>query len=420
MTKLRILAGVFTCCPPGAPGFRGGEDVLGWGLVKQISRFHEVWAITRAEDRAGIEFVLSQEPDSNLHFQYVGLPKFLLPLLRFQGTHQFYYYLWQVKAYLTARALQKKVKFDLFHHITYANDWMVSFIGALLPIPYIRGPGGGAHRTPKGLTNEYPLWGRMWEKVRSLGQWLFRHDPLYLRGQSRALAILVCNQESLSKFPGKWAPKIHQFPVNGVSSEDLESATPDKVAESHFQVLSAGSLIRVKGFGLAIKAFKEFVEKYPQSEFSIVGSGPEETKLQALIQGSHLESTVRLVPAMPRERLLSKMASCDVFLFPSLRDGGGAVVIEAMSVGKTVICLDAGGPGTHINEACGIKSSPHSSEDAVHQLAGALERLHQDETLRLELGRAAKDRAHHMYHWDRLGERLMVIYQRALSLSNTN
>ena len=86
--------------------------------------------------------------------------------------------------------------FDAFHHVTYANDWMASYIGALLPVPYIRGPGGGAHRTPKGFEEEYQLGGRVWEKVRVAGQWIFRHDPAFLIGQNRASAILVCHDES--------------------------------------------------------------------------------------------------------------------------------------------------------------------------------------------------------------------------------
>ena len=203
MTRRRILACAFTCCPPGTPGFSGGEDVLGWNLIQQIAQTHEVWALTQAVDRPNIEQGLSDHPVEGLHFHYVGLPQWLGPLLKFQGGHQLYYYLWQIKAYLSARKLHQKLGFDLFHHITYANDWMVSFIGALLPIPYVRGPGGGAHRTPKGLEHEYPLGGRLWEKVRTVGQWLFRHDPLFIMGQSRAGAILVCNRDSVGKIPRK-------------------------------------------------------------------------------------------------------------------------------------------------------------------------------------------------------------------------
>ena len=103
MSQRRILVCAFSCCPPGAPGFSGGEDVLGWNLLIQVARFHQVWALTHAEDRKAIEVALEQEPIPNLNFDFVDLPHVLRPLLRFQGSHQFYYYLWQVKGVLVSQ-----------------------------------------------------------------------------------------------------------------------------------------------------------------------------------------------------------------------------------------------------------------------------------------------------------------------------
>jgi len=420
MTKSRILACAFACCPPGTPGFSGGEDLLGWNLLQQIAQSHEVWALTRAEDRINIEHGLSEHPVEGLNFQYIGLPRLLSPLLKIQGGHQLYYYLWQIKAYFTARRLHQQLAFNLFHHVTYANDWMVSFIGTLLPIPYVRGPGGGAHRTPKSLQSEYPLGGRLWEKVRAAGQWLFRHDPFFLRGQSRAGAILVCNWDSARKIPTKWSDKVHLFPVSGVSSEDLSRPANLKSPSGEFKILAAGSLIRVKGFGLAIKAFKLFVDKHPDSSLTIAGDGPEERRLRKLIHTSQLENKVKLVGGVPRDDLICKMASSDALLFPSLRDGGGTVVIEAMSVAKPVVCLDIGGPGLHITEECGLKIKPTSSQETIQDLADALERLYLDECLRVKLGMAGHERARELYHWDRLGERLMEIYQPILNINPDN
>ena len=410
MKGRRVLACAFTCCPPATPGFTGGEDVLGWNLLLQIARHHDVWVLTHAEDRQSIERTLAERPINGLHFHYVGLPRWLKPLLKIQGGHQFYYYLWQIKAYLEARRLHRKLRFDLFHHITYANDWMVSFIGALLPVAYIRGPGGGAHRTPKGFAQEYTLGGRVWEMVRTLSQWLFRHDPIFIKGQGRASAILVCNQESLSNLPGTWSDKAHLFPVSGVSTEDFAPTTPIETQNKQFRVVSAGSLIRVKGFGLAVKAFKGFVDRHPETEFNIIGSGPEETRLRALIRQLKLDGKVHLIPQMPRDCLLEEIRSHDAFLFPSLRDGGGTVVIEAMAAGKPVVCLNIGGPGMNVTNECGIKITPKSPEQTVNELTEALERLYLDKELRLRLGKAARKRAKEMYHWDQLGKRLMRIY----------
>jgi len=410
MTRRRILACAFTCCPPGMPGFSGGEDVLGWNLLQQIARTHDVWALTQEEDRPSIEQSLTEHPVQGLHFHYVGLPQWLRPLLKIQGGHQLYYYLWQIKAYIEARRLHRRLAFDLFHHITYANDWMASFIGALLPVAYIRGPGGGAHRTPKGFAQEYTFGGRVWERVRALSQWLFRHDPIFVKGQTRASAILVCNQEAMSNLAVTWSQKAHLFPVSGVSTEDFAPTTPIETQNKKFRVVSAGSLIRVKGFGLAVKAFKDFVDRHPESEFNIIGSGPEETRLRALIHQLKLDDKVQLIPQMPRDCLLDRIRCHDVFLFPSLRDGGGTVVIEAMAAGKPVVCLNIGGPGMNVTNECGIKITPKSPEETVHELTEALERLYVDKELRLRLGKAAQKRAKEMYHWDQLGKRLMRIY----------
>ena len=415
LTQLRILACAFACAAPGTPGFTGGESALGWNLLRQIARFHEVWALTREVDRSSIEQALENEPVPNLHFHYFDLPSWLRPLLRIQGGHQAYYWLWQIKAYFVAKNLQKSLNFDLFHHITYANDWMASPIGAFLPVPYIRGPGGGAQRTPKGFDQEYSVIGRLWEKARALGQWLFRHDPWFIIGHNRARAILVCNWESMSQIPCRWSHKAHLFPVNGISPNDLAVPRTSRTAEGQFRVLSAGTLIRVKGFALAIRAFDEFAQQYPESELTIIGSGPEAPKLRALARGSRAHDKINLLPNMPRDELLSEMASYDVFLFPSHRDGGGAVVIEAMAAGTPVVCLDTGGPGMHVTEECGIKIAPHSVQKAAHELALALERLYLDEDLRLRLGDAARKRAEGEYHWDRLGEQLMQVYEQALN-----
>jgi len=412
--ELRILACAYACSPTaGAERFGGGESVLGWNMVKQLARFHRVWVLTHAENRPAIEANVQREPLSHVRFHYLELPRWLGRLQQKQGGIQFYAYLWQIRAYIEARRLHGRFNFELFHHITYANDWMASFIGALLPIPYIRGPGGGAHRTPKGFTSEYSLSGRLWEKLRGPGQWFFRHDPVFIMGQRRAQAILLCNRESVSQVPHSLSNKVRLFPVNGVSSKELCIATPRK-PDDLFHVFSAGSLIRVKGFGLSIKAFKEFSDRHPEAEFTIAGGGPEKDRLTAIVSRLQLQAKVRLLGAMPHDELLANMAACDVFLFPSLRDGGGTVVIEAMAAGKPVVCLDTGGPGMHISKECGIKIAPRTPEHAVHELAGALERLYLDEGLRHKLGKAAREKAEQEYHWDRLGARLMETYGEAL------
>jgi len=341
------------------------------------------------------------------------LPKWLSFLQKFSGGIQIYAYLWQIKAYFVARKLHQKFHFDVFHHVTYANDWMASFIGALLPIPYIRGPGGGAHSVPKSFLSEFSFRDRLAQYFRAIGQWLFRHDPFFILSQNRARAILVCNRESFEAIPQKWQNKTYLFSVNGISQEDFDLFSQnEKIDNKKFKVLSAGKLLPIKGFSLAIKAFKIFVENFPETEFVIVGDGPELSRLKLLVQKLKIEDKIHFKNWMPRSEFLKELASCDVFLFPSLRDGGGQVVVEAMAASKPVICLDIAGPGFHITPECGIKIKPLSPEQVVKEMAKALERLYYDKKLRTKLGEAARERAEKEYHWDRLGEKLFEIYQK--------
>lgn len=417
MIQLRILVCAFACDPKADSGLGSSEDLLGWNIVKQIGRFHETWVVTSPLNKSGIEATLQQDRLYNTYFYYVNLPSCLQwPLQRLWslGGSQFYSYLWQVRAYFAARNLHRQFHFDVFHHVTYANDWMASFIGVLLRIPYIRGPGGGAHKTPKGFLREYSLCGRLWERLRALGKWLFLHDPFFIMGQRRARAILVCNREALAKISQKWHHKVQLFPVNGISLRDLSSAEASERDDEKFCILSAGRLLRIKGFGLAIKAFKAFVVRYPEAKLTIVGDGPELSRLEGLVRKLGLETQVRFEKWMAREKLLVEMTKCDVFLFPSMRDGGGAVVVEAMASGIPVICLDLAGPGFHIKDEWGIKIEPKNPDYVVEEMAKALELLYLDEDLRREVGRRARERAEEYYLWDRLGDRLQRIYEEVL------
>ncbi|HKT12401.1 MAG TPA: glycosyltransferase family 4 protein, partial [Terriglobia bacterium] len=126
---------------------------------------------------------------------------------------------------------------------------------------------------------------------------------------------------------------------------------------------------------------------------------------------------VRLVKWLPREDLFKEMAECDAFVFASLRDGGGLVVVEAMAAGKPVVCLDLAGPGLHVTEECGIKVAAENPEQTVRDLAAAFGRLARDADLRAAMGRAARRRAEEVYDWKRVAERIEKVYREALGRS---
>jgi glycosyltransferase involved in cell wall biosynthesis len=429
MKELRILACAFACSPSGNTRLGSGEAVLGWNLVIQLSRFHGIDVLTHPSNRPGIEGGLLRQSHPTVCFHYFELPRWLSVLQKLQGCFQIYAYLWQIQAYFVARRLHRQAQFDLFHHITYANDWAASFVGAFLPIPYLRGPCGGAQRTPTQYLSEYALHNRIWERLRRVMGWILRHDPVFIRSQTRARRILVCNRESLAALPESLQSKASLFPVNGISADDLAVMTRQDgsgttvggdahVAHSdskEFLVLSAGRLIALKGYRLAIKAFKLFAEQHNDVRLLLIGEGPDLDRLKAQVRSLDLGDRVSLPGWMPREAVLRTLAKCDVFLFPSFRDGGGAVIIEAMAAGKPVVCMDLAGPALHVTEECGIKVRSSSPGTTVEDFANALDRLYRNPELRLRMGKRARERVEQVYTWEHLGDRLRVIYDEVVA-----
>jgi len=89
--RLKVLASVYACEPD-----KGSEPGVGWNWVKQIARFHEVWAITRGNNRDPIERGLAKQPIPNVRWVYFDLPRWTRFWKKGRQGLFFYYYLWLV------------------------------------------------------------------------------------------------------------------------------------------------------------------------------------------------------------------------------------------------------------------------------------------------------------------------------------
>jgi len=220
--RLRVLVSAYACHPLATEESFPGEAILGWNVVRQLCRFHDVTVLTRAYNMEALENGL-RERGLEATCLYVTLPRALAPLLRHYLGFSLYYLFWQLKSFALARRLARERPFDVFHQVTFANDWMPSFIGAYLRMPFIWGPLGGAHRTPAALLPELGPRFRRKELVREALKDLWRATPFRRRGLERAAAILVCNRETETALSAVRS-KLRFFPVNGIDAEELPPA----------------------------------------------------------------------------------------------------------------------------------------------------------------------------------------------------
>jgi glycosyltransferase involved in cell wall biosynthesis len=374
-----------------------------------MSRFHELWVITRAKNRAAIEQQLAKTRLPSVHWCFLDVPPWLR-LWRKQPRGHHYYHLWQLRAYGLARRLHRQVSFDLVHHVTLVNYWTPSFL-SLLPVPFLWGPVGGGESGPPAFWWSFSLRGKCYEVFRHLARRLGELNPFVRLTARRAALGLATTPETEARLRRLGCQRISVMSQVGLDAEDIRRlgalrAGPGKV----FRVFSVGDLLHLKGFHLGLRAFACFQSHNPQSEYWIIGDGPERARLEGLARQLGVSRSIRFLGALPRTRVLENLARCDVLLHPALHESGGWVTLEAMAGARPVICLDVGGPATQITSGTGIKIAAVSPQEGVARLAEALERLALDPDKRLQMGEAARRRVEEHFNWEKKGSLMAGIY----------
>lgn len=166
-----------------------------------------------------------------------------------------------------------------------------------------------------------------------------------------------------------------------------------------------------------LDVFAEVKKQMPSAELWIIGDGPEGPRLRQQAELLGLCGAVTFHGwAAPEEcpRLLSQ---CDVFLYPSVFDCGGAVVLEAMSLGLTVIALNWGGPGDYLASGGGVLVEPVDRQRSVAELAKAVQCL--TPSKRRELGEAAQRKIADQYTWPAKARQIVGIYQSVCKSAGT-
>jgi glycosyltransferase involved in cell wall biosynthesis len=395
---LRILISAYAC----EPG-RGSEPGIGWNWVEQSASFHSVWVLTRANNREPIEDRLRHTALPNARFIYVDLPRWARFWKRGQRGFHLYYQLWQMAAYFAARKLHQSIDFDLVHHVTLGAYWKPTYL-ALLPVPFLWGPVGGGEVSPEGLRPAFGFRGKAFELARRVAQSCSRLDPFVHLTARKARWGLATTRETEKQMRRLGCSDVSVVSQAGLPSDEIEMLGRIPFRESRpFRIVSIGRLLNWKGFDLALQAFAKFHAKHPESEYWILGDGPERQRLSNLAKALRVDTSVRMWGQIDRSELHSKLAESDIVAHPSLHDSGGWACLEGMAAGKPVVCLDCGGPSSMVTMDTGMKIPPQSVAQVIGSLADEFERLACDRGLRFRMGVAARLRVRAHFAWEVVG-----------------
>lgn len=350
---MKVLLSAFACAP-----YRGSEPGVGWNWAMALAKYNDVVVLTREENRREIE---DYKKENCVPFQveYFGIPFFekntKIPFQKNLYTMQ-----WQRKVVEFAEELNRKYKFDVCHHVTYASYKYPTELYKL-GVPLIVGPVGGGEVTPQSCRATYGLKDNLIESIHDLQIKSTIHSRKFKNMCENASMILTTTQETFDCIPETYKNKVKIMQTIGISEEEIrtESVEREYGCDKKFKVLYVGNLLPLKGVQLLPEIAQVLNDK--DILFQIVGTGIEEKRMKRFISKHGLKENFQFVGAVPRNKVLEYMDNAHMFVFPSYHDSGAMVILEAMARELPVLAMETGGPAVHIQDGRGMAVNPNQS-----------------------------------------------------------
>ena len=235
--------------------------------------------------------------------------------------------------------------------------------------------------------------------------WLKRPVMGYLkRFHNQSRATLVPSQSLRRDLEAAGYRNVEVI-ARGVDAELFDPARRDLAlraswgaGERDLVVLHVGRMAPEKNLSLLIRAFTAIEAVRPDARLVLVGDGPELAALRA--------SHPRFIYCGARrgEDLAAHYASADLFLFPSLTETFGNVLLEAMSSGLPQVAFDYAAAAEHLGHGTNGFKTPFGDEAAF--IAAAVNLAVHPESKRM--GQSARDMALTL-SWDNIFSRLEIL-----------
>ena len=199
--------------------------------------------------------------------------------------------------------------------------------------------------------------------------------------------------------------------------QNLERETNRKKLglKNEFAIITVARLEKVKGLKYLIESINVLRNKYQLSvtgyKLLIVGDGRERENLKSLARKLNIEDRVQFLGQIPNEKVSEYLSASDCFVLPSLKEGFGIVILEAMAASIPVIGTKVGGILDIIkNEESGILVQPKDPKE----LAEAIFKVYSQKEFTRNLIQNAKNSLG-KYNWKNITQKVYKIYCQLLS-----
>jgi len=402
MQRRKIILAAYQC----GPGL-GSVSQIGWEWYSRLAREHEVTLVTHVRNREAL--AAAGAPLAGSRIVYIDTEWFAGPLYRLSrrlfpfSEHSVFmlssldYFLFDFQAWrVLAARMRQGERYSLVHRVTPITLAAPSWLGRL-GLPVVLGPLNCGLETPEGFASVLQKDAVWLTRLRGVGQL-----AAALSGATRhATRILTATQATLASVPARHHPRCRMMVENGVDLERF-GARPwpqPPSATDPLRVLFVGRLVPFKGVGMLLDAAALVAAGGRPIEVTIVGGGPMEQAWRSQAAALGIERLVRFMGALPAAQVAAEMARCHVFCLPSVRESGGAVLLEAMASARPIIAVGFGGPAEIVDDEVGRLLAPVSAEQVTADLAVALADVCADPAGWQRRGSAGRLRAEGRFSW---------------------
>jgi glycosyltransferase involved in cell wall biosynthesis len=288
-----------------------------------------------------------------------------------------------------ARDLDAQIDFDLIHHVTGTGFREPGYLWKLGK-PFVWGPIGGLQFFPLNLLNAVPFLSRPLFILRNLSTlWAMYVSRRPRCAAAAANVILAGSSNVADKVRTLWGRDATV--LCQVSAPDLEPRLPVRrgVGEP-LRIIWSGNCEPRKALNIVLLALEKLNRSSIDWRLVVVGDGPLLGGWKALASKLGLDDRCSFIGRVSRIEVLSIMATGHCFALSSLYEGTPTVVVEALTYGLPVICLDHFGMKDVVNAECGVKIPPDTFDHVIHEFAKAIEAIGLDEDRRYKMAIAAQ------------------------------
>lgn len=396
--------------------------LVGFNLYDALRRKADVTLVTQIRNRAA----LSRRLDPENKVVYIDSEALAGPFRRLANVLRIRRGLgWTTKQavmwlpylyfeYLTFIEFQRRLRrgeYDLVHRITPLTPTFPSPIASWTNVPFVIGPLNGGLPWPRQATHTRLAEMEWLSYVRDF----YRILPYHRSTLRRARCIITASRYTMSALPPRIRRKAIYLPENGIDPSRFKPdgrLPPSKIHP--FRILFVGRLVPYKGADVVLEAVGSS-PRFASAELVFVGDGPQRQQLADMAQRYGMADRVTFTGALPQEQVAEQFRRASVFAFPSIREFGGAVVMEAMACGLPPIVVDYGGPGELITPSTGRAVAMGSRAERVAQMRQHLEDLYGDLPTLDRMSDSGIRHAMTHYTWDAKANRILQAYQDVLS-----